>query len=54
MNKAEKIFAVPDINSNIYQLFIDNLIGPNIKLNEILNDPVQKLLDEDLVNFKNK
>ena len=52
--KAEKIFAVPDINYNIYQLFIDNLIGPNIKLNEIINDLVQKLLDEDLVKIEDE
>lgn len=27
---------VPDINPDINQLFIDNLNGPNIKLQEIL------------------
>ena len=47
--EKEKIFAVPDINSDIYQLFIDNLNGKEIKLNEIISDPIQKLLEEDLI-----
>ena len=42
----DKIFAVPDINLDIYQIFIDNLNGPNIILKDILEDPVQKLLDD--------
>ncbi len=52
--QSEKIFAVPDINSNIYQLFIDNLNGPDIKLDEIISNPIQKLRDKDLVNTEDE
>jgi hypothetical protein len=34
--KLDKIYVVPDINPDINQLFIDNLNGSNIKLQEIL------------------
>jgi len=50
--KLDKIYAVPDINPDINQLFIDNLNGPKIKLNDILSDPIQKLLDENLLNLE--
>ena len=48
----EKIFAVPDINPDIYQLFIDNLNGPDINLSEIISNPIQKLRDKDLLNIE--
>lgn len=41
--KLEKIYAIPDINKDIYQLFIDNLNGPNLKLNDI--NSVQNLVE---------
>ena len=49
---SEKIFAVPDINPDIYQLFIDNLNGPDIKLKEIISNPIQQLRDKDLLNIE--
>ena len=51
---SEKIFAVPDINPKIYQLFIDNLNGPDIKLNEIISNPIQKLKEKDLINIEDE
>lgn len=45
---------MPDINSKIYQLFIDNLNGPEIKLDELLLDPIQKLLNEDLIKIEDE
>ena len=53
-NPSEKIFAVPDINTDIYQLFIDNLNGLNIKLNEVISNPIQNLRDKDLVNIEDE
>ena len=50
----EKIFAVPDINPDIYQLFIDNLNGPDIKLSEIISNPIEKLRDKDLLNIEDE
>lgn len=51
---CEKIFAVPDINPKIYQLFIDNLNGPDIKLNEIISNPIKKLMEKDLINIEDE
>jgi len=53
-NKLEKIYAIPDIYPDIYQTFIDNLNGPNITLQDILVDPIQKLLGENLINLKDE
>ena len=44
--KKEKIFTVLDIDPDIYQIFIDNLIGENINLKEILNNSIIKILIE--------
>ena len=51
---SETIFAVPDINSNIYQLFIDNLNGENIKLEEVISKTIKNLKDKDLVNIEDE
>ena len=51
---SEKIFAFPDINSHIYQLFIDNLNGPDIELNDIISNPIQNLRDKGLVNIEDE
>ena len=51
---SEKIFAIPDINSKIYQLFIDNLNGPDIKLEEIIYNPINELKKKDLINIENE
>ena len=51
---SEKIFAVPDINSNIYQIFIDNLNGPDIKLKEIIYNPIKNLRDKGLINIEDE
>ena len=43
--KKEKIFSLPDINPNIYQIFIDNLNGDkNIKINALINNDIQNIL----------
>jgi len=51
---CEKIFAIPDINSKIYQIFIDNLNGPDIKLEEIIYNPINELKKKDLINIENE
>ena len=51
---SEKIFAIPDINSKIYQLFIDNLNGPDIKLEEIIYNPINELRKKDLINIEDE
>jgi hypothetical protein len=50
--KLDKIYVIPDINPDINQLFIDNLNGPNISIQEILpeqqkNDGSKK--DNDII-----
>ena len=52
--QRETIYAIPDINKEIYQLFIDNLNGADIKLDEIISDPIQKLLEEDLIKIEDE
>jgi len=49
---SEKIFAVIDINPRIYQLFIDNLNGPEIKLKEIISNPINELKEKGLINIE--
>ena len=51
---SNKIFALPDINSKIEQLFIDNLNGQNIKLEEVISKTIQNLRDKDLVNIEDE
>ncbi len=51
---SEKIFAVIDINPRIYQLFIDNLNGPDIKLDEILSNPINELKNKGLINIEDE
>ena len=46
--KIEKIYSVPDIDENIYQLFIDNLNGSNIKLEEILSESIENFVKDGL------
>ena len=45
----EKIFAIPDIYPDIYQIFIDNLEGPDVKLDDIISDPIKKLIEEEII-----
>jgi len=42
----EKIFSLPDINPAINQIFIDNLNGNNIRLNELLTKGIKDILEE--------
>ena len=49
---SEKIFAIPDVYKNINQLFIDNLNGPDIKLQEIISNPINELKKKDLINIE--
>ena len=48
----DKIYAILDINSDVYQLFIDNLNGPIIKLDELLANPVQVLIKYKIIKFE--
>ena len=48
--KVDKIYAVPDMDSNIYQLFIDNLNGPEIELKDIISDPIKQITDKGLLS----
>jgi len=50
--KMDKIFAVADIDTDINQLFIDNLNGPEIKLKEILSNPFQILIEKGLIKIE--
>ena len=46
-NNNEKIYSLPDINSSIHQIFIDDLDGNNnIKLNELLTKDIKEILEE--------
>ena len=40
-NDSKITYAFPDIHNIVYNLFIDNLNGPNIKLNDIVKNPIQ-------------
>ena len=50
----DKIFLIPDINSDVYQLFIDNLNGLDIKLNDIITNPIQYFVDNNFINLENE
>ena len=50
--KSQKIYSIPNIYDNINQLFIDNLEGPEIALNSILNSSVKEIMFND-VTFSN-
>ena len=52
--KINKIYTYPDIDPNINQLFIDNLKGPEIKLDEIISNPFQIINDKDLLNIEDE
>ena len=42
----ERIFSIPDINSDINQLFIDNLNGKGIKLQDLLEKNINDILND--------
>ena len=49
----ERTYSLPDINPNIYQLFIDNLEGNNkITLNALLTKDIQIILEEQRDEFQ--
>ena len=51
-NPKEIIYTLPDINYDIDQIFIDNLNGPDIRLNEIHIHPIQKIFERGLIDIK--
>lgn len=54
-NKKEKIFSIPDVEEKVDQIFIDNLDGFNISLDNIAINGIQKILsDSKLVNKYNE
>ena len=50
----DKIYAIPDINPNINQIFIDNLNGSDIKLQDIVSDPIQTLLKNGVLRINDE
>ena len=44
--KSERIYSIPNINKEINQLFIDNLNGNEIKLNDLLEKSIKEILDD--------
>jgi hypothetical protein len=48
----EKIYALPDINPDINQIFIDNLNGNNIRLNDLLTKNIKDILEEKKEDLK--
>ena len=50
----KKIFSVPDIISDVYQLFIDNLNGPDIKLNNITRNSIQYFINNNYINLEDE
>ena len=42
--KKEIIYSIPNIYDNIHQLFIDNLKGPNISLNQLLKQNIKDIM----------
>ena len=50
--KDEKIYALPDINPSINQIFIDNLNGNNIRLNDLLTKNIKDILEEKKEDLK--
>ena len=58
-NKGQIIYSIPNIYNNINQLFIDNLDGPEITLDSLLNKTVKEFLSSEnnyseLCSFLNK
>ena len=50
--KSHEIYTFPDIDPKINQLFIDNLNGPEIKLNEIISNPFQSIINKGLLKIE--
>jgi len=48
----EKIFSLPDINPKINQIFIDNLNGNNISLNDLLTKNIKDILEDNKENLQ--
>ena len=42
--RVQRIYSIPNIYENINQLFIDNLEGPEISLNDLLNKDVKEIM----------
>ena len=45
--ESQKIYSIPNIYDNINQLFIDNLEGPEITLDSLLNSSIKNIMDFD-------
>ena len=50
--REQRIYSIPNIDENINQLFIDNLEGPEITLDDLLNKNVEYIMNSTEV-FKN-
>ena len=53
-NQKRRIYSVPNIYNNINQIFIDNLDGPNIKLNDLFTKDVKEIFSLDVFNSFDK
>ena len=42
--REQRIYSIPNIYENINQLFIDNLEGPEITLDDLLNKSVEYIM----------
>ena len=52
--KTDKVYSFPDINSDVFQLFIDNLNGPEIELNDVISNPIKKLMEKGFINLEDE
>ena len=53
-NEKNKIYNVPDIDKNVYQIFIDDLNGKNLQLDKILNNSVDEIINDKYFDIKAK
>ena len=53
-NVKNKIYNVPDIYKNVFQLFIDDLNGKDLKFEEILNNSVNEIINDKYFDLNSK
>ena len=54
LENNERIYSIPNIDQDINQLFIDNLNGKEMKLNDLLDKNIKEILDDndELMNLE--
>ena len=53
-DKPKQIFIINEINHDVNQLFIDNLNGYDIGLNDLTSNLIQKLIDKGIINIEDE